>query len=145
MVKLRLSRKGRIRAPFYDIIAIDERARRDGAFIERIGTYDPMTAPSTVNILHDRAVYWLNVGAQPTDRVRLILSFDGVLLRRNLEKKEKSAEEIETAVAAHKDNALKRHSRNKFKRKQRKEKANEAANAPAEAPVSAATDAPTEG
>ncbi|MBL7976003.1 MAG: 30S ribosomal protein S16 [Candidatus Kapabacteria bacterium] len=132
MVKLRLSRKGRIRAPFYDIVAIDERARRDGAYIERIGTYDPMTSPSTVNIQHDRAVYWLNVGAQPTDTVRLILSFDGVLLRRNLMKKEKSSEEIEAAVSAHRENALKRHARNKYKRKQRKEKAAEAANAPAE-------------
>ena len=132
MVKLRLSRKGRIRAPFYDIVAIDERARRDGAYIERIGTYDPMTSPSTVNIQHDRAVYWLNVGAQPTDTVRLILSFDGVLLRRNLMKKEKSSEEIEAAVSAHRENALKRHARNKYKRNQRKEKAAEAANAPAE-------------
>lgn len=127
MLKLRLRRKGRIRHPFYDIVAIDGRARRDGAYIERIGTYDPMTSPSTVDINHERAVYWLGVGAQPTDRVHLILSFDGVLLRRNMMGKDKPAEEIEAAVAAHKENAMKRHARNKFKRKQRKQKAADAA------------------
>jgi small subunit ribosomal protein S16 len=127
MVKLRLSRKGRIRAPFYDIVAIDSRARREGAFIERVGTYDPMTSPSTVNIQHDRALYWLNVGAQPSDTVRQILSFDGVLLRKSLTKKGLPPEQIEAQVSAHKENALKRHARNKYKRKQRKIDAAEAA------------------
>lgn len=143
MVKLRLRRKGRIRKPFYDIVAIDSRARRDGEYIERVGTYDPMTQPSTVNILHDRAMYWLGVGAQMTTTVQHIMSFDGVLLRRNLLGKGKSAEEVETAVAAHKENALKRYNRNKYKRKQRKIDAAEAARKAAEAPAEApATDAP---
>ncbi len=132
MVKLRLRRKGRIRKPFYDIVAIDSRNRRDGAFIEQVGTFDPMTTPSTANINHDRAMYWLSVGAQPTDRVRSILSFDGVLLRRNMMGKGKSTEEIEAAIAAHREHAIKRYQREKYKRKQKELKAAEAAAAPAE-------------
>jgi small subunit ribosomal protein S16 len=61
MVKLRLRRRGRKKAPFYDIIAIDGRARRDGASIERVGYIDPMTSPKTVMLNVDRASYWLSV------------------------------------------------------------------------------------
>ncbi|MFM8438711.1 MAG: 30S ribosomal protein S16, partial [Candidatus Kapaibacterium sp.] len=121
MVKLRLRRKGRIRKPFYDIVAIDSRKKRDGAFIEQVGTFDPMTQPSTAKIDHDRAMYWLGVGAQPTDRVRAILSFDGVLLRRNLLGKGKPADEVEAAVVAHREQATKRYHREKYNRKKKAE------------------------
>ena len=119
MVKLRLRRRGRKKHPFYDIVAIDGRARRDGAAIERVGYVDPMTTPKHVVVDTARAVYWLNVGAQPTDIVRDILSREGVLLRRQMEFKGKTAEEIETAVAEHKQRAFARYERLKARRKQR--------------------------
>ena len=146
MVKLRLRRKGRIRKPFYDVVAIDSRKKRDGAFIEQVGTFDPMTQPSTATIKHDRAMYWLGVGAQPTDRVRSILSFDGVLLRRNLLGKGKPAEEVEAAVVAHREQAQKRYHREKYNRKKKAEQeaaAAEAAKLAAEQPAApAAPEAP---
>lgn len=138
MVKLRLRRKGRIRKPFYDIVAIDSRKKRDGAFIEQVGTFDPMTQPSTAAINHDRAMYWLSVGAQPTDRVRSILSFDGVLLRRNLLGKGKPAEEVEAAVLAHREQATKRYHREKYNKKKKAEQAAAAAVAAQQAAEQAA-------
>lgn len=135
MVKLRLRRRGRKAHPFYDIVAIDGRARRDGASIERVGYLDPMTSPKNVVLDHERAVYWLNVGAQPTDIVRQILSREGVLLRRAMAFKGKSAEEIEAAVAAHKETATARYLRLKQRRKDRDHKREEDAKRAAEAPV----------
>ena len=73
MVKLRLRRKGRKKAPTYDIVAVDSRSRRDGDYLERVGYYDPMKQPSTVSFQHDRAIYWLNNGAQATDIVRSLM------------------------------------------------------------------------
>lgn len=83
--KIRLQRHGRKGYPFYRIVVADSRAPRDGKFIERIGTYNPNTHPATIDLLFERALYWLNVGAQPTDTVRNILSQEGVLLRKHLE------------------------------------------------------------
>ena len=122
MVKLRLRRKGRKKAAFYDIVAVDGRTRRDGAFIERIGYFNPLTSPSTINIDHSRALYWLNNGAQPTDVVNALLSYDGVLLRRHLGFKNASPEVIEESVEKHKANAAKRYVVNKEKRTERKAK-----------------------
>jgi small subunit ribosomal protein S16 len=138
MVKLRLRRKGRKKAPTYDIVAVDSRARRDSDFLERVGYYDPMKQPSTVSFHHDRAIYWLNTGAQPTDIVRSLMSADGVLLRRQMEFKGKTAEEIETAVAQHRDHAIARYLKKQASRKARKN-APPAEAAPAEevAPVEA--------
>jgi small subunit ribosomal protein S16 len=139
MVKLRLRRKGRKKAPTYDIVAVDSRARRDSDFLERVGYYDPMKQPSTVSFHHDRAIYWLNTGAQPTDIVRSLLSAEGVLLRRQMEFKGKTAEEIESAVAQHRDHAIARYLKKQASRKARKN-APPAEAAPAEevAPVIAA-------
>lgn len=120
MVKLRLRRKGRKKAPTYDIVAVDSRSRRDGDFLERVGYYDPMKQPSTVSFHHDRAIHWLNTGAQATDIVRSLLSADGVLLRRQMEFKGKTAEEIEAAVAKHKDHAIARYVKKQAARKARK-------------------------
>ena len=120
MVKLRLRRKGRKKAPFYDIVAIDGRARRDGAYLERIGYVNPMTSPSQVTVSADRAIYWLNVGAQPTDVVRAYLSNEGVLLQRHMQFKGASEEEIAAAVEKHKSAARARFERNKQKRAARR-------------------------
>ena len=83
-VKIRLQRRGRKGYAYYHIIIADSRAPRDGKFIERIGSYNPNTNPSTVTLQFDRAMYWLQVGAQPTDTVRNILSSEGVLLKKHL-------------------------------------------------------------
>ena len=82
--KIRLARHGRKGKPFYHVVVADSRAPRDGRFIERIGSYNPMTDPATVDINMERALYWLGVGAQPTDTVRSLLSHEGVLLKRHL-------------------------------------------------------------
>ncbi len=119
MVKLRLRRKGRTHHPIYDIVAIDSRKRRDGAFIERLGYFDPHQNTKTISIDHERAVYWLNVGAQPTDVVRLILSYDGVLLRRALMKQGRKAEEIEQEIAKHRQIVAERYRRRKELRRKR--------------------------
>jgi len=83
-VKLRLQRKGRKKAPFYHIIVADSRAPRDGRFIEKIGTYNPLTVPATIELNRDLAYDWLMKGAEPTDTVNAILRFKGVLLRKHL-------------------------------------------------------------
>ena len=82
--KLRLQRRGRKNYPFYQIIVADSRAPRDGKYIERIGSYNPNTHPATITLDFERALYWLQTGAQPTDTVRNILSEEGVLLKKHL-------------------------------------------------------------
>jgi len=82
--KIRLQRHGRKGYAFYHIVIADSRAPRDGKFIERIGLYNPNTNPATIDLKFDRALYWVNVGAQPTDTVRNILSDEGVLLKKHL-------------------------------------------------------------
>jgi len=84
-VKLRLQRKGRKASPFYHIVVADARSPRDGRFIEKIGTYNPLTVPATIELNRDAAYDWLMKGAQPTDTVRSILRFKGVLLKKHLE------------------------------------------------------------
>lgn len=82
--KIRLQRRGRKGYPFYHIVIADSRAPRDGKFIEKVGSYNPNTNPATISINFDRALYWLQVGAQPTDTTRNILSEEGVLLKKHL-------------------------------------------------------------
>ena len=82
--KIRLQRHGRKGYAFYSIVIADVRAPRDGKFTEKIGTYNPNTNPATVDLKFDRALYWVNVGAQPTDTVRNILSREGVYLMKHL-------------------------------------------------------------
>jgi small subunit ribosomal protein S16 len=76
-VKIRLKRMGKIRTPFYRIVVADSRTKRDGRVIEEIGTYNPKTDPSTINVISERAQYWLGVGAQPTEAVAAILKLTG--------------------------------------------------------------------
>ncbi|NBU35936.1 MAG: 30S ribosomal protein S16 [Bacteroidetes bacterium] len=83
-VKIRLQRMGRKKSPFYHIVIADSRSPRDGRFIERIGSYNPMTKPATIDIDRDKAFEWLNNGAQPTDTVNAILRFKGVLYKKHL-------------------------------------------------------------
>ena len=83
--KIRLQRHGRKNYAFYPIVIADSRAPRDGKFIERIGSYNPNTNPATITLNFERALYWVNCGAQPTDTVRTILSSEGVLLMKHLQ------------------------------------------------------------
>jgi small subunit ribosomal protein S16 len=85
-VKLRLQRHGKKGSPFYHIVAADSRSPRDGKFIERIGSYNPNTNPATIQLDNSKAIEWLNNGAQPTDTVRAMLSYTGVLYRQHLQK-----------------------------------------------------------
>lgn len=121
MVKIRLRRKGRTHYPVYDIVAVDSRKKRDGAFLERIGFYNPNTQPSTIRINMERALFWLNQGAQPTDIVHKLLSYDGVLLARHLKFKGKTDEEIIEYVQKHREIVLARYFRRKELRKKREE------------------------
>ena len=82
--KIRLQRHGRKGYAYYPIVIADSRAPRDGRFIERIGSYNPNTNPATISLNFDRALYWIEVGAQPTDTVRSILSKEGVMLMKHL-------------------------------------------------------------
>ncbi len=84
-VKIRLARRGRKKLALYDVVVADARAPRDGRFIEKIGTYNPLTNPATIDIQDDRAFHWMMNGAQPTDTVKAMLSYRGVLLKKHLQ------------------------------------------------------------
>lgn len=83
-VKIRLARHGKKGAAFYHIVVADGRAPRDGKFIEKIGTYNPNTNPATIDLSFEKALNWLQKGAQPTDTCRAILSYKGVLYKKHL-------------------------------------------------------------
>lgn len=83
-VKIRLTRHGKKRKPYYHIVIADGRAPRDGRFIERIGMYNPNTNPATIEIDFDKALDWLQKGAQPTETCRAILSYKGILYKNHL-------------------------------------------------------------
>jgi small subunit ribosomal protein S16 len=83
-VKIRLQRHGKKGKPFYWIVAADARSKRDGKFLDKIGTYNPNTNPATIDLNVDGAVQWLLNGAQPTDTARAILSYKGALLKHHL-------------------------------------------------------------
>lgn len=82
--KIRLQRKGKKGQPYYQIVIADGRAPRDGRFIEKIGVYNPLTKPAEVEINFEKAIGWLQNGAQPTDTVRAILSYKGILYKYHL-------------------------------------------------------------
>ena len=83
-VKIRLQRHGRKGRPFYHIVVADSRVKRDGKFIDKLGTYNPITNPATIDLDVDKAVEWLQKGAQPTNTARNILSYKGALLKKHL-------------------------------------------------------------
>ncbi len=85
MVKIRLARRGRKKLAVYDVVVADARAPRDGRFIEKLGTYNPLTVPAKVELNNDRAFHWLMQGAQPSDTVKAMLSYRGVMLKKHLQ------------------------------------------------------------
>ena len=130
-LKLRLQRHGKKGKPFYWLVAADSRAKRDGRYLEKIGTYNPNTNPATVIIDIDRAVEWLEKGAQPTDTARTLLSYKGAMLKHHLnggvrkgaltqEAADKKLadwlKEKEEKIQAKKDNLLKANEEDKTKR-----------------------------
>jgi small subunit ribosomal protein S16 len=85
MVKIRLARRGRKKLAMFDVIVADARAPRDGRFIEKIGTYNPLTNPASIVLNDDRAFHWLMNGAQPSDTVKAMLSYRGIMLKKHLQ------------------------------------------------------------
>lgn len=82
--RLRLQRHGKKGKPFYHIVAADARAPRDGRFIEKVGTYNPNTNPATIDLNHERALYWLQVGAEMTNTTRALMKYKGVVYHNHL-------------------------------------------------------------
>jgi small subunit ribosomal protein S16 len=82
--RLRLQRHGKKGKPFYHIVAADARAPRDGRFIEKVGTYNPNTNPATIDLNHDRALHWLQVGAEMTNTTRALMKYKGVVYHNHL-------------------------------------------------------------
>jgi len=97
-VKLRLQRFGRKKRPFYRIVVVDSRKKRDGAYIESVGHYNPLTHPAEILIDEEKALKWLDLGAQPSDTVRNLLSKKGILLKRSLAKRNVPAEQVEVEI-----------------------------------------------
>ena len=85
MVKIRLARRGRKKLAMYDVVVADARAPRDGRFIEKIGTYNPLTIPASIELNDDRAFHWVMNGAQPSDTVKAMLSYRGILMKKHLQ------------------------------------------------------------
>ncbi len=94
MVKIRLRRAGRKKLPYYQIVAADARAPRDGKFLEVIGNYQPTAKPHAITLDKERAAYWLGVGAQPTTTVRSLIRATGLLHELNMKRRGRSDEEI---------------------------------------------------
>ncbi len=149
-VKIRLQRVGRKKAPFYHIVIADGRSPRDGKFIENIGSYNPTTIPATIQINSNKALDWLNKGAQPSDTVHRILSYKGILFQKHLQRGIKKGVLTEDAAATkwtkweddHKNATLDAAKKGKPVRKKKQKKAEKEKPAEtAEAP--AAPEAPT--
>ena len=139
--KIRLQRFGRKGYAFYQVVVADSRAPRDGKFIERIGSYNPNTNPATIDLNFERALYWLQTGAQPTDTARSILSKEGILLKKHLlegvkkgaftaevaeQKFQTWMKEKEAKVLAEKDKTVKEKEADKKKRLEAEAKVKEA-------------------
>ena len=127
-VKIRLQRHGSKKRPFYFIVVADARAPRDGKFIQKIGTYNPLTVPASVQLDRQRALDWLHKGAQPTDTVRRILSYKGVLYLKHLLRGVKlglfdeatAMEKFQKWHSEHETNIKKRQDANAVERKARR-------------------------
>ena len=161
-VKIRLQRHGSKKRPFYFIVVADGRSPRDGKFIQKVGTYNPLTVPATIQLDRQKALEWLNKGAQPTDTVRRILSFKGVLYLKHLLRGVKLGLFDEAAAMAkfqvwhteHEANVSRRSDAHKSSHRAKKAyvpvvkkvepKVEAVSEAPAEAPAETAPDAPTE-
>lgn len=123
-VKIRLQRHGSKKRPFYFIVVADARAPRDGKFIQKLGTYNPLTIPATINLDREKALQWLHKGAQPTDTVRKILSYKGVLYLKHLLRgvklglfnEEAAMQKFQKWYAEHEANAKKKQEEHKTSR-----------------------------
>jgi small subunit ribosomal protein S16 len=139
LVKLRLKRAGKKRKPFYKVVAADARSPRDGRVIEEVGTYDPNTSPVKVNFKVTRVEYWMKNGAQPTDKVYSLMKNEGIVYKLHLERKKKTAEEIEYALSAfnsNKEARIKKVQDKKLKIKTLRSEKKKAAKTASEAPKS---------
>lgn len=129
-VKIRLARHGRKGYAFYHIVVANSRAPRDGRFIERIGSYNPNTNPATIELDAEKALHWLNCGAQPTDTCRSLLSKEGVLLKKHLDggvkKGALTQEQADAKLAAWKESKAKATADKKQKIASSKAEANKA-------------------
>lgn len=164
-VKIRLQRHGGKKRPFYFIVVASSSAPRDGKFIEKLGTYNPLTVPATIRLDRDKALTWLNEGAQPTNTVRRILSFKGVLFMKHLMRgvslglftEEEAKVKFEEWNAEHEVLVVKRDEANRLHKQEKRKEADDAsvkliqdktaakvATATAEAEAAAAAAAPAE-
>jgi small subunit ribosomal protein S16 len=134
LVKLRLRRTGRKKAPLYKIVAADSRAPRDGRFIESVGTYNPGVHPAVVELKEDRVFHWLSKGAMPTFTVKNLLSRKGLMLKLHLTKKGANAAKINEEYSkwlSVQDAKVQKEHEKKVTRKAKKKKAAAAADQPA--------------
>jgi small subunit ribosomal protein S16 len=157
-VKIRLQRHGSKKRPFYFIVVADGRSPRDGKFIQKVGTYNPLTVPATIQLDRQKALEWLNKGAQPTDTVRRILSFKGVLYLKHLLRGVKlglfdeaaAMEKFQAWHNEHEANISRRSQAHKSSERAKKayvpvvKKVEAVAEAPVEAPAETSSDAPAE-
>lgn len=133
-VKVRLQRHGSKKRPFYFIVVANSAAPRDGKFIEKLGTYNPLTVPATVRVNRERSLYWLQKGAQPTNTCRRILSFKGVLYLKHLMRgvtlglfDEKAAmEKFESWNGEHEELVVKREEAHRKHKQEKRHATNEA-------------------
>lgn len=131
---------GKRHYPVYKIVAADSRFPRDGRFIESLGTYNPNLDPMQVNVKEPRILYWLKVGAQPTDTVRNLLKSEGLMLKFHLEKKGNTPEKIEEMVQKFLTDKNSKNSRAAEKKARRKKNKKAAKNAPKDSPEAAKTE-----
>ncbi len=137
-VKIRLARMGRKKVPFYRIVAIDSRKWRDGRYIEKIGIYNPLSEPATVEIDKDKALKWLDNGAIPSDTVRNIFRQQGIWLEWNLKKSGKSQQDIEQEMQKWQAAQIERERRREAKEAMEKRaQASDQKEKPGEAPAEA--------
>ena len=138
-VRLRLTRMGKKKQPFYRIVAVDSRVKRDGKYLESIGYYNPIPDPFELQIDTERALYWLKQGAQPSDTVRSLMRRKGIMLRWDLIRRGKSPEEIEAEVKKWEEIQQEKLKRLEAERiqKQRSQKKEKAEAAPASEPAEA--------
>lgn len=150
-VKIRLQRHGSKKRPFYFIVVADARAPRDGKFIQKIGTYNPLTVPATIQLDRQKALEWLHKGAMPTDTCRRILSYKGVLYLKHLLRGVKlglfdEASAMEKFQKWHEEHeqSVKRRTEDHIRAIKDKRKANMAARSVESTPEAPADDAPSE-
>lgn len=129
-VRIRLTRAGRKKVPHYRIVVIDSHNRRDGAYLEQIGTYHPRFQPAQVNIDEKKALKWLMTGAQPSDTVHSLLSNQGILLQFDLLKRNTAPEVITETVAKWKSAKIERDARKAQARKEKRKAKTAAENSP---------------